>query len=140
MEGAACAWPFLPAPGEGALGDGVTHFPFLFPFFFFHECIPLTGNKYQDQTLPGKHLQEGALVPAAMGRRECLRWAGMAGEALRHGQVPGTGSPLQEGSCLPEPVVPAAEMPSPGCLSGTVVRQTSRRQFAARLGKSSYVC
>lgn len=35
MEGAACAWPFLPAPGEGALGDGVTHFPFLFPFFLF---------------------------------------------------------------------------------------------------------
>lgn len=35
MEGAACAWPFLPAPGEAALGDGVTHFPFLFPFLFF---------------------------------------------------------------------------------------------------------
>lgn len=33
MEGAACAWPFLPA--LGALGDGVTHFPFLFPFLFF---------------------------------------------------------------------------------------------------------
>ena len=48
---------------RGELCDGVTHFPFL--FFFFPECIPLTGNKYQDQTLPGKRLQEAALVPAA---------------------------------------------------------------------------
>lgn len=50
---------------RGELCDGVTHFPFFSLFFFFPERIPLTGNKYQDQTLPGKHLQEATLVPAA---------------------------------------------------------------------------
>lgn len=76
---------------RGELCDGVTHFPFLSLFFFFPECIPLTGNKYQDQTLPGKRLQEAALVPAA----GCSGTAGAPapGETRRellppHGQVP----------------------------------------------------
>lgn len=76
---------------RGELCDGVTHFPFLSLFFFFPERIPLTGNKYQDQTLPGKRLQEAALVPAA----GCSGTAGApaSGERWRellppHGQVP----------------------------------------------------
>lgn len=62
---------FSRRPARGELCDGVTHFPFLF-FFSFPERIPLTGNKCQDQTLPGKRLQEDALVPAA-GCSACAR-------------------------------------------------------------------
>lgn len=95
MEGAACAWPFLPA--LGALGDGVTHFPFLFPFlfsFYFPECIPLTGNKYQDQTLPGKLSRKALWF--------LLPWDGGSGSVLRAGArhgLPPAGGLLPPRTC-----------------------------------------
>lgn len=90
-------------------------------FFFLPECIPLTGNKYQDQTLLGKHLQEAALVPAAVGPQG--RWQ----ELLQHkagvpawGWAAGGHPPLQNLPSL------EAKMQSPGCLLA-VLRQTGRR-------------
>lgn len=67
-------------------------------FLFFPERTPLTGNKCQDQTLPGKRLQKDAPVPAA----GCSGAAGApAPGGGRQGLLPGCGR-------APAPREPAA--------------------------------
>lgn len=74
MESAACVRPSLLARGEGRAADGVTY------FFLFLKCIPLPGNKCQNQALSGKHLHRRRLWSVLLGAEK-------SGDGRRQGET-----------------------------------------------------